>query len=220
MVFSNSGANVTYKPSNRAGVQTSGLNDLCPVYVVTVCIQVVNSLSSGEPIKQHIMKKINLYPLLTLLVAFVAVPCFAQKAKKVDMDKLRMEVQAMEDEYARAMNAGDAEAVVAYYADDAVSLAPEEPPIKGKAAILESIKEELADMADEGGTIRFETADLWAQGNLVVEVGNTIVTKGDEEMTVGKYMSVFERRDGKLLCVRDIYNSNMDDDDDEDEEDD
>lgn len=122
----------------------------------------------------------------------------------IDMDALRSELQGMEDAYAKAQNAKDAAAVVMYYADDAVSLGPNKPAAKGKSAILADTKEQMA--ADTtSGTIRFEVVDVFAQGNLAVEVGRSITKDAMGKESTGKYISVFEKRDGKWICIRDSY---------------
>jgi len=64
----------------------------------------------------------------------------------IDMDELKATLQTMEDAYTKAWNARDAVAVAEYYADDAVSHGSDEPPVKGKAAIIANIKEELAEV--------------------------------------------------------------------------
>ena len=37
----------------------------------------------------------------------------------------------------------------------------------------------------------------------------------DGTVTTGKYVSVFEKRDGKYICIRDIYNSDQKENNDE-----
>ena len=124
----------------------------------------------------------------------------------LDMVQIKADFQAMEDAYAVAENAKDANAVMAYYADDAVNLPNNQLPAVGKAAILERIK---ADMAKDttAGTIIFEVQDVWAEGDLAVEVGKSTTTDEDGKVTTGKYISVFEKRDGKYVCIRDIWNN-------------
>ncbi len=135
------------------------------------------------------------------------------------MDELRATLQGMEDAYAKAWNARDAEAIVAYYSDDAVSLGAGKPPVSGKATILADIKEELAEV-DDDARISFQVVDVFADGDLAVEVGQTTMTRGGSSEVVGKYISVFEKRDGKWICIRDSYSDNSDEDDtaEEDEE--
>ncbi|MDX1408663.1 MAG: nuclear transport factor 2 family protein, partial [Saprospiraceae bacterium] len=109
--------------------------------------------------------------LLFLLIAFLAISVTAcemgdTEEETVDMEAVRAEIQAMEDAYAVAQNARDADGVVAYYADDAVSMGPDQPPLVGKAAILADIKKDMADDTTNEGTIRFEIVDLFVEGDL------------------------------------------------------
>jgi len=156
------------------------------------------------------MKKLtNFFYALCLLGFFTA--CQAPEAEKaaLDMEAIKAEIQAMEDAYAEASNTKNAEAQVAYYADDAQSMAPDKPTIVGKEAILAYTKEEMAKDTSNDSKIRFEVVDLFAEGDLLVEVGKSIVTKSDGTESTGKYVSIFEKRDGKYICVRDIYNNDQ-----------
>lgn len=123
-----------------------------------------------------------------------------------DLDQIRTEIQALENAYAAGENAKDADAIVVYYADDAVSLPSEEPPVAGKPAILQRLKDHMAVDSTQS-SIRFEVVDIFAAGNLVVEVGKSISTDMDGKEHQGKYMSLFEKRDGKYVCIRDMWNS-------------
>jgi ketosteroid isomerase-like protein len=125
----------------------------------------------------------------------------------------------MEDAFAAASNARDAESVVKYYSDDAHTMPPNAPTLVGKAAILERMKKNVAEDED-GATERFEILDVFAAGNYATEVGKYIRTAKDGTEKTGKYVSIFEKRDGKYICIRDIYNDDAkyeDNDDDGDE---
>lgn len=137
---------------------------------------------------------------------------------EMDMDAIRAEIQAMEDAYAEAQNAGDIEGILAYYADDAVNMPDNMPNVEGKEAIRERLTEQYQNNADEGGSISFTVEHIMADGELLVEAGSSTYTTGDGEVSTGKYVSVFEKRDGKYVCVRDIWNEDSDDDDDDDDE--
>lgn len=156
------------------------------------------------------MKNLTNKLLIICLLGFLSA-CQAPVAEEpaLDMQAIKAEIQAMEDAYAEASNTKNAEAQVAYYADDAQSLAPNRPTIVGKAAILAYTKEEMAEDTSNDSTIRFEVVDLFADGDLLVEVGKSITTKNDGTETTGKYMSVFEKINGKYICIRDIYNSDQ-----------
>ncbi len=115
----------------------------------------------------------------------------------IDLSQARAELQAMEDAYA----------VMAYYADDAVSLPNNAPMASGKAAILKMTENEIAS-DDTNTTIAFEVVDVIASGDLAVEVGKSISKDADGNVVAtGKYISVFEKRDGKYVCIRDTYNN-------------
>lgn len=153
----------------------------------------------------------NLLFLLVTLASLTFIACDTKGTHDhdhdhdaMDMTALRAELQSMEDAYAKAQIARDADGVVKYYADDAVSHAPNKPAARGKAAILALTKEQMA--ADTTSTsIQFEVVDVFAQGNLAVEVGKSTTTHQDGSKTTGKYISVFEKRNGKWLCIRDSY---------------
>lgn len=126
---------------------------------------------------------------------------------KPDMAKVKAEIQALENAYADSDNANNANAIAALYTDDAVSLNNHEPMSIGKAAILKS---QTAGMAKKkkGTTVTYDIMDVYGDENQVTEVGKFIRkdAAGKVERT-GKYMAVWEKRDGKYLCVRDISNN-------------
>jgi len=136
----------------------------------------------------------------------VATTAVAEPAKP-DLTAIRSEIVAVENAWAAAINAKDINALMALYADDAVSMPEGEPIISGKAAIQ---KHQEADFAKppKFASIAFETMDVYAQGDVVTEVGKTMYKDAAGKTTgSGKYIAVFEKRDGKYVCIREIYNS-------------
>lgn len=128
----------------------------------------------------------------------------AEEAKPIDMDKLKVEIQAMEDAYAAAEKAKDADGVVAYYSQDAVSYSRNEAPLSGAAAIKEKIAKRLASDTT-GNTSVYKVVDLFAEGNTATEIGSwTTISPAGAEVEKGYYMSYFQKRDGKYVCVRDM----------------
>ena len=125
---------------------------------------------------------------------------------KPDLTQIRAEIVAVENAWAAAQNAKDINALMAMYADDAVSMPDGEPMVSGKAAIQ---KKQEADFAKPSkyASIAFETMDVYAQGDVVTEVGKTMYKDAAGKTAgAGKYMAVYEKRDGKYLCIREIYN--------------
>lgn len=130
-------------------------------------------------------------------------------AVKPDMAKIKAEIQALESSWATADNARDTNAVAAFYADDAVSMASNKPMLVGKAAIKKDIEASLGKRA-KGATMAYNVLDVFGDGNQVTEVGTTTVKDASGKVTyTGKYMAIWEKRDGKYVCLRDIGNDDV-----------
>ena len=125
---------------------------------------------------------------------------------KPDLAQIRSEIVAIENAWAIAQNTKDVNALMAMYAEDAVSMPDGEPMVSGKAAIQKKLEADFAKPA-KYASIAFETLDVYAQGNEATEVGKTMY-KDAAGKTIGggKYIAVYEKRDGKYLCIREIYN--------------
>lgn len=145
--------------------------------------------------------------LLTCVVLLGAYSCSApaEKEPAPDLGQIKAEIQAMEDAYAVAENAKDANGVVVYYADDAVNMPNNEPEVSGKEAILNRIKTQM-EKDTSGVTVAFQVQNITAAGNYVIEAGKSTVTHPGGKITTGKYLSIFEKRDGRYVCIRDIWN--------------
>ena len=127
-----------------------------------------------------------------------------ETAEPLDLEKAKTEIQAMEDAFAAGEKAKDADAVAAYYANDAVSYSRNKPPASGKAAIKEQIAQQLAKDST-GNTYVYKVVDLFCEGNTLIEIGSwTALNSSGAEVDKGHYMSYFKKTDGKYLCVRDM----------------
>jgi uncharacterized protein (TIGR02246 family) len=128
----------------------------------------------------------------------------AKEAAPLDIAALKTEIQAKEDAYAAAEKAKDADAIAAYYADDAISYSRNQEPRSGKAAIRESIAQRIA--SDTTGSLStYQVVDLFADGDLLVEIGSfSSKNPAGVETDKGHYLSVFQKRDGKYVCIRDM----------------
>lgn len=128
----------------------------------------------------------------------------------IDKDAIKTEIQSIEDAYSTAFNARNADEIT-YYADDAISFSNEKKPLEGKSAIHESIKTELMNFP-KGAKISFETKEVHISNdaNQVVEIGGyTVKDSTDAKMMSGNFISLFEKKDGKYICIRDMVNSDM-----------
>jgi ketosteroid isomerase-like protein len=156
------------------------------------------------------MKKIiHFFSFLTILALTISACSNQQKAEPIDVEpidmaKLKVEIQAMEDAYSAGEKAKDADAVVVYYSENAVSYSRNNQPLSGKAAIRESIAKGIAnDTLGEYSV--YKVVDLFAEGDTALEIGSwTQFDSSGTETENGHYMSYFVKRDGKYECVRDM----------------
>ena len=131
--------------------------------------------------------------------------CAPKQAEPVVVDKeqIKKEIQAKEDEFASLYNGSEVKDI-GYYADDAITFFQNTPPLVGKPAIVEFLK---ADLVGNTNKISFKTNEVFVSndGNQVVELGYfTVVDSTNTPINTGNYMSLFEKRDGKYVCVRDM----------------
>jgi ketosteroid isomerase-like protein len=156
------------------------------------------------------MKKIIQFVSFLTILTLTFSGCSNQKkaepiiAEPIDMENLKVEIQAMEDAFSAAEKAMDADAVALYYSENAISYSRNKQPTSGRAAIKESIAKSIA--ADTLGEYNvYKVVDLFAEGNTALEVGSWTQFDGSgTEKENGYYMSYFEKRDGKYECVRDM----------------
>ncbi|MEO5905119.1 MAG: DUF4440 domain-containing protein [Saprospiraceae bacterium] len=124
----------------------------------------------------------------------------------VNMDSVKAEITALETGFAKASNAKDVDGVAAYYSNDAQSMAPDEATWVGMDAIKTGLKREMTDDT-LGHTVAFVTTGVWAAGDYATETGTSTVTdKSGKVVYTGKYMTLFEKRNGKYVAIRDIWN--------------
>jgi len=153
------------------------------------------------------MKKTSKFSFLfAVSVAAILLLTLSCQPAKPDLAQIRTEIQALENGYADGLNSKDANAVVVYYADDAVSMPNDQPVVYGHDALIKMIQQDIAN--DTMNTVvSFETVDVFAAGELVTETGKAIYKDTDGNVVkTSKYMSLFEKRNGKYVCIRDIYN--------------
>ena len=157
--------------------------------------------------KNKVIKNVLLAGTITLMFA-----CNAKKEESelvvVDKEQIKKEIQAKEDEFAATYNVGVLKDI-GYYADDATSFFQNRAPLKGKKAIVEFLE---SDLASNSNKISFKTNEVFVSndGNQVVEFGHfKVVDSTNATVNSGNYMSLFEKRNGKYVCVRDMSVSDM-----------
>lgn len=149
---------------------------------------------------------------LVLMIITLMIACQKKETPMVavDLEGVKTEIQALEDGFAKAFNEKNADGIM-YYSEDAISYSNEKMPLMGKKAIHESIKEELKNFP-KGVKIAFKTNEVHVSndGNQVVEIGGyQVMDSTNTKMMSGNFISLFEKKDGKYVCIRDMANSDM-----------
>lgn len=158
------------------------------------------------------MKKITFKGLTLALMISIFVSCKPKKEEVVTANKeaIKNEIQGIENKMSElySYNSTDDEE---YYAVDAVSFSQNRMALKGKREIRKSIKEDLANFT-KGHSITFITDEVFPSidGNQVLEVGSYKVRDSVNIIKAsGNFLSFFEKRDGKYVCIRDMGASEL-----------
>lgn len=108
----------------------------------------------------------------------------------------------------KAYNAGDADAIVALYTDDAVIMPPGAPPARGPAAIKAFLVKDIADARAGGVVIVMGDKDeVDVKGDVAWHAGTYAVMKAGSTIDTGAYVEISRKTGGKWHIIRDIWNS-------------
>jgi ketosteroid isomerase-like protein len=128
----------------------------------------------------------------------------------IDKEQIKNEIQAKEDSFTNLYNKAEMRNI-GYYADDAKSFFQNRPPLVGKDSIIEFLKSDLLGNTDR---LSCKTNEVFVSGdgNQVLEVGSfTVVDSAGSLLNTGNYMTLFEKRNGKYVAVRDMSASDSPD---------
>ncbi len=127
----------------------------------------------------------------------------------IDKEQIKRDIQERENQFAEIYNSGELKKI-GYYDDDAVTYYQNMAPIRGKAERLEFFKADIE--GNSSNKISFTTTEVFAakDGVQVLEIGYyTVVDSTSAAISTGNYMSLFEKRDGQYVCLRDMSVSDM-----------
>jgi uncharacterized protein (TIGR02246 family) len=123
----------------------------------------------------------------------------------------REDVQALDDEYGKAVANQDTGALAAFYTADALLLPPNAPVAQGTKAIRA-----VFDGYVEAGaaSLELQNTAFEEHGDIVIDAGrytlNVQTPDGDSMTDVGKYLQVLKRQaDGSFLIAYDCFNSDL-----------
>ena len=126
----------------------------------------------------------------------------------IDKEQVKKDIQARENQFAEIYNTGELKKI-GYYADDAVTFYQNMAPIRSKKERIEYLK---IDESSNSNKISFTTIEVFPSkdGTQVLEIGYySVVDSTNTAINTGNYMSLFEKRDGQYVCLRDMSASDM-----------
>lgn len=146
--------------------------------------------------------------IIVFSLAFLSLQCNQQQSAS-DIASAKAAYRSINKSWFEAYNTGDVDGIVALYAEDAVVSAPGAPAARGHAAIHELLTKDVTGAMEAGISLKGgEMSDAGVSGDLGWEWGTfTVVDQSGTTVDRGKYTSVFARKDGKWLIIRDIWNS-------------
>lgn len=113
-------------------------------------------------------------------------------------------------EWMAAYNAGSVDRIAALYAEDAVVMPPDAPPASGHAAIREFLTKDIASSKAAGITLSDVTSSTGTSGDLGWHAGAfAVLDAGGKTVSTGKYAEIWEKKGGKWVIIRDIWNNDV-----------
>jgi len=147
-----------------------------------------------------------------LLLLSLATACqnqMAQDTRAADQNALK----TLDSEWSKAAGAKDVDKTVSYYADDAMVLPPNSPPLTSKEQIRAMWKGMLGAPGFSGGW-NATKVDVARSGDLAYVTGNYEMTENDAsgkpQTDKGKYLEVWKKQaNGSWKCVADMFSTNL-----------
>ena len=113
------------------------------------------------------------------------------------------EIQRLNDDYCAAYNAGDLEKVLAFFAEDALTLAPDQEPVRGREAHRKYIQAGLARETKRKLTLTSVRSQR--SGDFLSDCGEWTQTFGSLGAR-GYYLTVYRRERGAWKVLTSTFN--------------
>jgi uncharacterized protein (TIGR02246 family) len=146
---------------------------------------------------------------IVMTVLAVAAGCAKPAPPAPDTTADEAAISAINPQWFKSYNEGDADRIAALYAEDAVFSAPGLPALRGREAIRAYLVQDIANSSAAGlSFVPPATAEHGVSGDLAWEWGTFSLTdKSGATVDTGKYVTVYQRMGGSWLIIRDIFNT-------------
>ena len=130
---------------------------------------------------------------------------FAADAKE---SKDEAAIRAGSAAFLAAYNGGDADTVVKQFADTAVVMPPNMPPLRGRDEIRQFVEKGIAGAKANGITLALAPgSDVGVSGDLGWHSGAYVASKAGAAIDNGKYLETWHKSAGQWRMIRRIWNS-------------
>ncbi|MGE5352623.1 MAG: YybH family protein [Acidobacteriota bacterium] len=152
------------------------------------------------------MKKIYFFVFMLIL----CLPSFLYGQGNID--QVKSKIKQMNEQWANYDKTGNYQAVLDFYADDAIVMPPNAKMLRGKDALKSHLEERIKDV-ERFINEEFNTQDVMGENNLFVEIGTYKQTIQKKNLSnpvndEGKYVTVWKMMpDGNLKIMVDISNT-------------
>ena len=136
--------------------------------------------------------------------------CANEMPPEVDLVAEAQAIRDLDAAFSDAAQARDVEAFGSFFAEDAVQLPPDAPPLNGRAAI----QERAAGILGAGADLRFETVnvEVSACGDMAFSRGRWFLSLETPDGLIedeGSYIEVLRKVAGEWTITMDIFNSDL-----------
>jgi ketosteroid isomerase-like protein len=156
------------------------------------------------------MSRLN-FPIVAVLLCAAAIP--GQTLTAADLHQAEAELRALDEQWSATAARNDLDGTVAFYADDAVLLPPNEPIATDK----KSIRNSWAGLLGPNTAVswKWSKIEVAQSGELAYIYGSYTLTIGASSVSgpvndTGKFLEVWKKQPGgKWKCIVDTYNSDL-----------
>lgn len=133
------------------------------------------------------------------------------KKNEDDIEKLKKQIQALNDKFIKANVDEDLESYLSIYAEDAIVMPPFAPMIEGHEGLIDAWHKKLREGV-KSLSGKATILEIWVSGNRVYERGSFAIHLSKKGVAnpfnvYGSYFSVWEKqKDGSLKIKYDISN--------------
>jgi len=123
-------------------------------------------------------------------------------------DRMKATIEQLNREYTRVYNAGQLDKVLDFFADDAITLSPEQAPVRGRDALRRYYRE--AFKREPNRHLALTSILVTVSGDILYDAGQWTQSlptpDGKSQLSTGYYLGVYRRIKGKWKVVANTFN--------------